>query len=119
MRAGGAGHTQTQFQGEVAEDTSIGSRLFKAYLDTVLGNLQLRITNVHVRYEDNVTHPEQVLVCGATLQSLEAFTVDAHKEPTFVATAALQLLRKVTLTHPAWRRSSLGPRAGETARVGC
>ena len=78
------------------EESNASSKWFQAYLDTVLGNLQLCITNVHVRYEDRVTQPAQPFAAGATLQSLEAFTVDARREPTFVPNdVCLLVLRKV------------------------
>jgi hypothetical protein len=94
---------QTQFQGRATEEENKAwSRWFQAYLDTVLGNLQLCVTNVHVRYEDRVTQPGLPFAAGATLQSLEAFTVDASRGPTFVPNSmCLLVLRKVGSTSEA------------------
>lgn len=59
------------------------------------GNLQLSITNIHVRYEDDVTNPGHPFSCGITLDKLAAATVDDKGEEAFVTTTPLSLLRKV------------------------
>ena len=44
-------------------------------------NLQLNIRDVHVRYEDDVTNPQQISAMGLTLESLAARTCDEVLEP--------------------------------------
>ena len=65
----------------------------KAYIETILGNLQVSISNVHIRYEDFSTssHPFRA---GITLDQITAFTVDDAGEKTFVSSNALERLLK-------------------------
>ncbi|KAL6781279.1 hypothetical protein ACKKBG_A10495 [Auxenochlorella protothecoides x Auxenochlorella symbiontica] len=84
---------------EKAEGGGTGGGLFgggrlKNVIDTVIGNLQLSITNIHVRYEDDVTNPGHPFSCGITLDKLAAATVNDKGEEAFVTTTPLSLLRK-------------------------
>ena len=47
-------------------------------------NLQLNTRDVHVRYEDDVTNPQQISAMGLTLESLAARTCDEFWSPKFV-----------------------------------
>lgn len=58
-------------------------------IEPILGNLQLRVTNLHVRYED-----EGVAV-GVMLSKISAHTVDEFGRRAFVTSNVLQYLRKV------------------------
>jgi vacuolar protein sorting-associated protein 13A/C len=71
-----------------------GAGFLRGLIDTIIGNLQLSITNVHVRYEDALTHPGHPFACGFLLEQISASTVDEVGRPTFVTTSALDLLRK-------------------------
>lgn len=63
------------------------------------GNLQLCITNVHIRYEDNTTNPGQPFACGATLDRVSAYTVDEAGREAFVTNNPLEILRKASAGH--------------------
>lgn len=71
-----------------------GGGMLKAVIDTVVGNLQLSITNVHMRYEDTLTHPGHPFSCALTLDMLKAHTVDEEGRDTFVTNNPLGMLRK-------------------------
>lgn len=60
-----------------------------------MANLQLVVTNVHVRYEDDVAWPGHTLSVGILLSRLAAHTVNEAGEPAWVAASLQQLLRKV------------------------
>eukprot|EP00897_Mesotaenium_endlicherianum_P006912 jgi/Mesen1/6249/ME000323S05384 len=60
-----------------------------ALISTIIGNLQLSITNVHIRYEDSQSHPGHPLAAGVILEKLEAMTVDEQGRETFVTSGAL------------------------------
>ncbi|KAK9819963.1 hypothetical protein WJX72_004515 [[Myrmecia] bisecta] len=77
---------------EATEDGKPGR--FRAIADTVLGNLQLSITNVHVRYEDDQSNSKAPFACGLTLQKLSAHTVDEFGREAFVTQNPMDLLRK-------------------------
>lgn len=57
---------------------------FKGLIDTVIGNLQLRITNVHVRYEDGTSWPGHTMALGLTLKEISAHTIDDAGRRAFV-----------------------------------
>ena len=82
-----------------------GGGMLKAVIDTVIGNLQLSITNVHVRYEDAVTNPGRPFAVGWTLERISGNTVDEAGREAFVTNNPLQLLRKVRGVVPGgpWR----------------
>jgi hypothetical protein len=72
----------------------VGGRLY-ALLDTIIGNLQLKITNVHVRYEDSSSNPGHSFCIGVMLQEISATTANEHWRAAFVTAGALLTLRKV------------------------
>jgi hypothetical protein len=71
--------------------------MLKAVIDTVIGNLQLSIANVHIRYEDALTNPEHPFACGITLDRISGYTVDEAGKEAFVTNNPLQTLRKALL----------------------
>ncbi|GFR52304.1 hypothetical protein Agub_g14841, partial [Astrephomene gubernaculifera] len=73
-----------------------GGGLFnlQALMHTILGNLQLRLSNVHVRYEDAASLPGQTLAAGVTLAAVAAHTVDEAGREAFVTDNVLHVLRK-------------------------
>ena len=78
--------------GAAAADTKADEGFLKAYLETILGNLQLSITNVHVRFEGEL--PEAGpggsaarFAAGITLHELSAITTDATGAQAFEAKA--------------------------------
>lgn len=70
------------------------SSFLSSLIETIVGNLQVSIKNIHIRYEDDVTRPGHTFACGFTLQNLEAFTIDATGNMRFVAAKAMDALRK-------------------------
>ena len=69
----------------------------QALIDTIIGNLELRISNVHLVYEDPVSNPGHSFSIGVLLQEVSAHTVDAGGKRVFVKSDALLTLRKVRL----------------------
>ncbi len=73
-----------------------GGGRFAALLDTIIGNLELRISNIHIRYEDPVSNPGHTFSIGIMLSDISAHTVDEAGKRAFVTTNALATLRKVS-----------------------
>lgn len=63
-------------------------------IDPILANLQLVVTNVHVRYEDDLAWPGHVLSLGVLLTRLAAVTVNEAGEAAWITSSLGQLLRK-------------------------
>jgi vacuolar protein sorting-associated protein 13A/C len=70
----------------------------QSVIGPILGNLQLVVTNIHIRYEDDVAWPGHTLSVGVLLSRLAAQTVDEAGNPAWVAASLQQLLRKVRVT---------------------
>ncbi|EPS74221.1 hypothetical protein M569_00532, partial [Genlisea aurea] len=63
-------------------------------IGTVIGNLKLSISNIHIRYEDLESNPQHPFAAGVTLDKLLAFTVDDKGQETFVTGGALEKTQK-------------------------
>lgn len=50
----------------------------------IIKNVQLKITNIHIRYEDKVTHVGHPFAMGITLRHLSLETTDETWKPTIV-----------------------------------
>ncbi|KAG9142716.1 hypothetical protein Leryth_005471 [Lithospermum erythrorhizon] len=66
-------------------------------ISTVIGNLKLSISNVHIRYEDLESNPGHPFAAGVTLDKLSAFTVDEGGKEAFVTGGALDRIQKVLI----------------------
>ncbi|CAL1397515.1 unnamed protein product [Linum trigynum] len=71
-----------------------GNSWLGSLISTVIGNLKISISNVHVRYEDSSSNPGHPFSCGVTLAKLAAVTTDEEGNETFDASGALDKLRK-------------------------
>ncbi|XP_052211647.1 uncharacterized protein LOC127814276 isoform X2 [Diospyros lotus] len=63
-------------------------------IDTIIGNLRLSISNIHVRYEDTESNPGHPFAAGVTLEKLSAVTVDDNGKETFLTGGALECIQK-------------------------
>ncbi|KAI3834068.1 hypothetical protein MKX03_035864 [Papaver bracteatum] len=71
-----------------------GNSWLGSLIATIIGNLKISITNVHVRYEDTVSNPGHPFSSGVTLAKLAAVTMDEQGNETFDTSGALDRLRK-------------------------
>ncbi|XP_047948182.1 uncharacterized protein LOC125194160 isoform X1 [Salvia hispanica] len=75
-------------------NSAAGNSWLGSLISTIIGNLKISISNVHIRYEDSVSNPGHPFSCGFTLAKLAAFTMDEHGNETFDTSGALDKLRK-------------------------
>ncbi|KAL8484750.1 hypothetical protein ACS0TY_027161 [Phlomoides rotata] len=73
---------------------SAGNSWLGSLISTIIGNLKISISNVHIRYEDSVSNQGHPFSCGITLAKLAAVTMDEHGNETFDTSGALDKLRK-------------------------
>ncbi|KAL9249938.1 Intermembrane lipid transfer protein VPS13-like protein [Drosera capensis] len=71
-----------------------GNSWLGSLVATVIGNLKITISNVHIRYEDPMSNPGRPFACGLTLAKLAAVTMDDQGNETFDTSGALDRLRK-------------------------
>ncbi|XP_044485071.1 uncharacterized protein LOC123210663 isoform X2 [Mangifera indica] len=67
---------------------------FGSLIATIIGNLKISISNVHIRYEDSVSNPGHPFASGITLARLAAVTMDEQGNEIFDTSGALDKLRK-------------------------
>ncbi|RWR80582.1 Pleckstrin domain-containing protein [Cinnamomum micranthum f. kanehirae] len=63
-------------------------------INTIIGNLKLSITNIHIRYEDLESNPGHPFAAGITLARLSAVTIDDSGKETFVTGGSLDRIQK-------------------------
>ncbi|KAJ4956285.1 hypothetical protein NE237_013068 [Protea cynaroides] len=72
----------------------VGNSWLGSLIATIIGNLKISISNVHIRYEDSVSNPGHPFSSGITLAKLAAVTTDEQGNETFDTSGALDKLRK-------------------------
>ncbi|TYI07189.1 hypothetical protein ES332_A10G210100v1 [Gossypium tomentosum] len=73
---------------------SSGNSWLGSLIATIIGNLKITISNVHIRYEDCISNPGHPFASGVTLAKLAAVTMDEQGNETFDTSGALDKLRK-------------------------
>ncbi|KAJ7955294.1 calcium-dependent lipid-binding family protein [Quillaja saponaria] len=71
-----------------------GTSWMGSLIATIIGNLKISISNVHIRYEDSISNPGHPFSMGVTLAKLAAVTMDEQGNETFDTSGALDKLRK-------------------------
>ncbi|XP_074301933.1 uncharacterized protein LOC141633346 isoform X1 [Silene latifolia] len=71
-----------------------GNSWLGSLIGTIIGNLKITISNVHIRYEDSRSNSGRPFACGVTLAKLAAVTMDEQGNETFDTSGALDKLRK-------------------------
>ncbi|KAK8661863.1 hypothetical protein V6N13_091452 [Hibiscus sabdariffa] len=71
-----------------------GNSWLGSLIATIIGNLKITISNVHIRYEDCISNPGHPFASGVTLAKLAAVTMDEQGNETFDTSGALDKLRK-------------------------
>ena len=104
--------------GDAAADATKDEGFIKAYLETIMGNLQLSITNVHVRFEGELPGAGPAggparFAAGITLHELSAITTDASGSEAFEAKA--RAARNLAMLDADQRRTCRASRLGSTS----
>lgn len=78
----------------------------------IVDNIEITLTNVHIRYEDNLTIPGTTLSAGITIASITLVTTDSNWNEAFIAresklkTPAIRKLGKLENLGIYWNTSS-------------
>lgn len=75
-------------------NSEVNTSWLGSLISTIVGNLKLSISNIHVRYEDIESNPGHPFAAGITLEKLSAVTVDDNGKETFVTGGALDRIQK-------------------------
>ncbi|KAK3008800.1 hypothetical protein RJ639_013898 [Escallonia herrerae] len=74
--------------------TEMNKSWLGSLVNTIIGNLKLSISNIHIRYEDSESNPGHQFAAGLTLEKLSAVTVDDNGMETFATGGALERIQK-------------------------
>ncbi|KAL3882618.1 hypothetical protein ACJMK2_028943 [Sinanodonta woodiana] len=69
---------QTSMVKNVVNTADENPGFFEKVYTYIINNLQVSISNIHVRYEDTVTNPDHPFACGLMLKHLKAHTTDSR-----------------------------------------
>ncbi|MQL82370.1 hypothetical protein Taro_014851 [Colocasia esculenta] len=75
--------------------SEINTSWLGSLINTIIGNLKLSITNIHIRYEDLESNPGHPFAAGLTLGRLSAMTVDDAGKEAFATGGALEHIQKI------------------------
>lgn len=59
----------------------------------IIKNVQLKITDIHVRYEDSITNPKAPFSLGITLHNLSVHTTDENWKQTVIQEAVTKIFK--------------------------
>ncbi|VVA93348.1 unnamed protein product [Arabis nemorensis] len=74
--------------------TEMNKSWMGSLINTVIGNLKLSISNIHIRYEDLESNPGHPFSAGVTLEKLSAVTIDESGKETFITGGTLESIQK-------------------------
>uniref|UniRef100_A0A0E0MAV7 PH domain-containing protein n=1 Tax=Oryza punctata TaxID=4537 RepID=A0A0E0MAV7_ORYPU len=77
--------------------SELNSSWLGSFISTVIGNIKLSISNIHIRYEDTESNPGHPFAAGLALSKLSAVTVDDLGKETFATGGDLDRVKKVSL----------------------
>ncbi|MCP9261140.1 Vacuolar protein sorting-associated protein 13A [Dirofilaria immitis] len=64
---------------DIEEPPDLASNTFtEKFLATIIKNLQVKVRNIHIRYEDKYSHRNRSFVVGATLEGIDFKTTDEN-----------------------------------------
>ncbi|CAH1799949.1 unnamed protein product [Owenia fusiformis] len=82
-------------KGEETESNDQG--FFDSLAATIVNNIQVFVKNIHIRYEDNVTIPNQPFAFGVTLKNFSAETTNSQWQVTQIDSNAQVIHKQVKL----------------------
>uniref|UniRef100_A0A0E0R2L4 PH domain-containing protein n=1 Tax=Oryza rufipogon TaxID=4529 RepID=A0A0E0R2L4_ORYRU len=74
--------------------SELNSSWLGSFISTVIGNIKLSISNIHIRYEDTESNPGHPFAAGLALSKLSAVTVDDRGKETFATGGDLDRVKK-------------------------
>lgn len=73
-----------QSRTNITEDPTQNQGFIQALATKIVNNLQVTVTNIHIRYEDNLSCPGHPFAAGVTLAGFTAETTDSDWSPKFL-----------------------------------
>ncbi|XP_020523218.1 putative vacuolar protein sorting-associated protein 13F isoform X1 [Amborella trichopoda] len=77
------------------QKTEVNTSWLGSLINTIIGNLKLSVTYIHIRYEDLESNPGHPFAAGVTLAKLSAVTVDDSGKETLLLVVHLMIFKSL------------------------
>ncbi|KAF2754047.1 vacuolar protein sorting-associated protein 13 [Pseudovirgaria hyperparasitica] len=84
-------------EGMSAEEQKKNQSFTASLVTTIVDNLQVSVKNIHIRYEDAISHPGHAFALGITLEEFSAVSTDGDWKPTFIQGSSASSHKLATL----------------------
>src|SRR6195952_309626 len=75
-------------EGMSQEEQQKNQSFTESLVTKIVDNLQIRVKNIHVRYEDSISAPGHPFALGLTLEEFSAISTDGEWKPTYIQDSA-------------------------------
>jgi vacuolar protein sorting-associated protein 13A/C len=75
-------------EGMSQEEQQKNQSFTESLVTKIVDNLQIRVKNIHVRYEDSISTPGHPFALGITLEEFSAISTDGEWKPTYIQDSA-------------------------------
>lgn len=76
-----------------ADQNKLDETFVEKLVTQIIKNVQLKITDIHVRYEDSITNPKAPFSFGITLHNLSVHTTDENWKQTVIQEAVTKIFK--------------------------
>ncbi|XP_045765599.1 vacuolar protein sorting-associated protein 13 isoform X2 [Maniola jurtina] len=82
---------------EAEKDDKLDETFVEKLVTQIIKNVQLKISDIHVRYEDSITNPKAPFSFGITLHNLSVHTTDENWKQTVIQEAVTKIFKILSL----------------------
>ncbi|XP_034830205.1 intermembrane lipid transfer protein Vps13 isoform X2 [Maniola hyperantus] len=82
---------------EAEKDDKLDETFVEKLVTQIIKNVQLKISDIHVRYEDSITNPKAPFSFGMTLHNLSVHTTDENWKQTVIQEAVTKIFKILSL----------------------
>ncbi|XP_039749833.1 vacuolar protein sorting-associated protein 13 isoform X2 [Pararge aegeria] len=82
---------------EAEKDDKLDETFVEKLVTQIIKNVQLKISDIHVRYEDSITNPKAPFSFGVTLHNLSVHTTDENWKQTVIQEAVTKIFKILNL----------------------
>ncbi|XP_023933797.2 intermembrane lipid transfer protein Vps13 isoform X2 [Bicyclus anynana] len=82
---------------EAEKDDKLDETFVEKLVTQIIKNVQLKISDIHVRYEDSITNPKSPFSFGITLHNLSVHTTDENWKQTVIQEAVTKIFKILSL----------------------
>ncbi|KAL0832908.1 hypothetical protein ABMA28_001052, partial [Loxostege sticticalis] len=79
------------------DDNKLDETFVEKLVTQIIKNVQLKITDIHIRYEDSITNPKAPFSFGITLHNLSVHTTDENWKQTVIQEAVTKIFKILNL----------------------